>query len=419
MPSSVFEIKEHTLECQHIREYARATSNSQEDVLRLAIKQYIPLDNPNPQAGDLTIIGAHANGFPKELYEPVWEDLHARSKANGFRIRSIWIADVAHQGVSGILNEELLGNDPSWLDHSRDLLHMINMFRSEMPMPIVGMGHSFGGAILCNVALMHPRLLSTVVLMDPVIQPHASTPGGISPVQSSTFRRDLWPSRAEAIATFARSMFYQSWDRRVFDRWCQFGIRETPSKVYPEENGSATLSTTKHQECFTFMRPSWDGISPDGSMILRRDVVPDLNLDQPQRYPLYRPEPLAILRRLGELRPSVLYIFGEKSGLSPPDWIKEKMEITGNAPGGSGGVKEGRVKEVTLQGYGHLIAMEASERCADAAAAWFGQEVKRFEAERKAYEEWTRKSLSEKQTMSEEWKKHVGGPLQQPPKSKI
>jgi hypothetical protein len=65
MPSSVFEIKEHTLECQHIREYARATAESQEAVLHLAIKQYIPLDNPNPKAGDVTIIGAHANGFPK------------------------------------------------------------------------------------------------------------------------------------------------------------------------------------------------------------------------------------------------------------------------------------------------------------------------------------------------------------------
>lgn len=63
--SSIFEIKEHTLECQHIREYARATANSQEEVLHLAIKQYIPRDNPDPQEGDVTIIGAHANGFPK------------------------------------------------------------------------------------------------------------------------------------------------------------------------------------------------------------------------------------------------------------------------------------------------------------------------------------------------------------------
>lgn len=65
MSSPVFEIKEHTLECQHIREYPRATAESQEDVLHLAIKQYIPLDNLHPQDGDVTIIGAHANGFPK------------------------------------------------------------------------------------------------------------------------------------------------------------------------------------------------------------------------------------------------------------------------------------------------------------------------------------------------------------------
>ena len=65
MTSSVFQIKEHILPSQHIREYARATAFSQEDVLKLAIKQYTPLDNPNPQSGDVTIIGAHANGYPK------------------------------------------------------------------------------------------------------------------------------------------------------------------------------------------------------------------------------------------------------------------------------------------------------------------------------------------------------------------
>ncbi len=63
--SSVFEIREHTIECQHIRQYARATAHSQEDVLHLAVKQYIPLDNQNPKEGDITIIGACANGFPK------------------------------------------------------------------------------------------------------------------------------------------------------------------------------------------------------------------------------------------------------------------------------------------------------------------------------------------------------------------
>lgn len=63
--SAVFDIKEHTIEAAHIREFARATANSQDERLLLHIKQYTPKDNPNPQKGDVTIIGGHANGFPK------------------------------------------------------------------------------------------------------------------------------------------------------------------------------------------------------------------------------------------------------------------------------------------------------------------------------------------------------------------
>ncbi|KLU92293.1 hypothetical protein MAPG_11239, partial [Magnaporthiopsis poae ATCC 64411] len=85
MASQVFNIKEHIIDASHIREYPRATANSQEEVLQVAVKQYIPKSNPNPQPGDVTIIGAHANGFPKELYEAMWEDLVAASASRGFR----------------------------------------------------------------------------------------------------------------------------------------------------------------------------------------------------------------------------------------------------------------------------------------------------------------------------------------------
>lgn len=65
MSHQFFDIREHVFEGQHIREYPRATAHSQEDVLRIQAKQYIPKSNPTPQPGDVTIIGAHANGFPK------------------------------------------------------------------------------------------------------------------------------------------------------------------------------------------------------------------------------------------------------------------------------------------------------------------------------------------------------------------
>lgn len=60
-----YRVVEHTIDCSHSREYVTATVNGDADRPRLAVKQYIPLDNPNPQPGDVTIIGGHANGFPK------------------------------------------------------------------------------------------------------------------------------------------------------------------------------------------------------------------------------------------------------------------------------------------------------------------------------------------------------------------
>lgn len=97
----------------------------------------------------------------------MWDELYQALKEQGQAIRSIWIADIATQGVSGILNEDKLGNDrelpkggtwyralltiddvASWNDHPRDLLHMINHFRKEMPRPLVGLGHSVGGSHL-------------------------------------------------------------------------------------------------------------------------------------------------------------------------------------------------------------------------------------------------------------------------------
>jgi hypothetical protein len=47
----------------------------------------------------------------QEMYEPLWDDLYERMAEAGKRIRGIWIADVAHQGQSGVLNEKSLGND--------------------------------------------------------------------------------------------------------------------------------------------------------------------------------------------------------------------------------------------------------------------------------------------------------------------
>ncbi|PYI24041.1 toxin biosynthesis protein [Aspergillus japonicus CBS 114.51] len=426
---SPFRVVEHTIECQHIREYPAATANEQEDILNLAVKQYIPLDNPNPQPGDVTILAAHANGFPKELYEPLWEEIYARSKANGFRIRSIWMADVAHQGESSVLNEDLLGNDPSWFDHPRDLLHLLNVKRKEMPRPIVGVGHSMGGAHLTQLCLMHPRLIHTLILLDPVIQrestqldhlemAHHQRETIAKTTQLSTYRREVWPSRTAAAAGFQRSPFYQAWDARVLARWIEHGLRELPTAIHPlpqnkdeDENNAAnrpvTLKTTLHQEVFTFSRPNYDG-PPGRKVPVDRTTHPDLNPEHRGSWPFYRPEPARVFAMLPHLRPSVCYIFAGKSDMCLPEMMEDKRRATGTGLGGSGGVAAGRVRDVYLKDFGHLLAQEAPGPCAEAASEWLGGELKRWRREEEAFrEQWHKKSKIEKVTIDPRWKEHV------------
>lgn len=125
MSSPSFRVTEHVIPCQYIREYPHAIKSA-DTALQLAIKEYRPVDDLAPSADAVTVIAAHANGFAKECYEPLFGDLLRVAKG---RIRSIWIADSSHQGASGVLNENIQGDDrkssktptckslPKWLEH--------------------------------------------------------------------------------------------------------------------------------------------------------------------------------------------------------------------------------------------------------------------------------------------------------------
>lgn len=318
----------------------------------------------------------------------------------------------------------------SWSDHPRDLFLMINHFRDQMPRPIIGVGHSMGGAHLVNLSLIHPRLFTTLILMDPVIQRLHSQNGNYGPAKASTLRRDKWPSRQAALASYKRSKFYQAWDPRVLDLWVRYGLRDLPTYLHPEatpvsgtlpavtaDPSSATvhpakgietevtLTTTKHQEVFTFLRPNWPTPEyPSPSANPNPVTHPDIDPSAAPNAPFYRPEPIATFHKLPLLRPSVLYIFGDQSYLSAPLLKADKMAATGVGVGGSGGVKKGRVREVTFKGTGHLIPMEVVGQAADACFEWIVPEIGRWrqieEAERK---EWAKVPKEEKAMMSEEF----------------
>ena len=222
------------------------------------------------------------------------------------------------------------------------------------------------------------------------------------------------------MASLKKHPFYKTWDPRVLDLWVKFGLRNIPTALYSldsddsedsdSDDGPVTLTTTKHQEVFTFLRPKFPGVDANGKQRVNRTTHPDLDLSIRDDYPFYRPEPSRTFENLQTLRPSALYIFGGTSELSKPEWRKAKMERTGTGLGGSGGAKEGRVKEVLFEKVGHLIPMIEPERTAEAAGEWLADDLERWRDEEEEFErDWASKSVLEKTTVSKEWEKNIGG----------
>jgi hypothetical protein len=121
---------------------------------------------------------------------------------------------------------------------------------------------------------------------------------------------------------------------------------------------------------------------------------------------------MVAFNNLQYLRPHVLYVFGADSPVSRPHLRKEKIERTGTGVTGNGGVEAGNVKEVVIEGVGHLIVMETVEKCAAALAPWLESEAQYWLIKQnKIAEAWGRKSRMEQLMLSDEALQYIKGKL--------
>ena len=165
----------------------------------------------------------------------------------------------------------------------------------------------------------------------------------------------------------------------MLERWLRFGLREKTPQAYSEDRkriegeANIALTTSKHQESWTYIRPYFSAFASsldEGLLGVNRRRYPDADPSVLETHPFYRAETNLTFDNLPLLRSSVLYVFPRRSPMSTP-WLKgKKLDTTGIGKGGSGGVKAGKVKGVELESGSHLITFEKPDECAEIGFVW-------------------------------------------------
>jgi pimeloyl-ACP methyl ester carboxylesterase len=118
--------------------------------------------------------------------------------------------------------------------------------------PVFIAGHSMGGVLAARVAALRPTAVSGLVLIDPVIiardiyDAMAGRPPADPSEHPVSRRRNVWESPDQMAAHFTERVPYASWDRKVLDDYCQYGL-------LPAKDGSLELACPPALEASAYL----------------------------------------------------------------------------------------------------------------------------------------------------------------------
>ena len=161
----------------------------------------------------------HATGFTKELWRPVIDAMGAAGEP---------VAGVAFD-QRGHGDSPPLAIPMDWSEIGGDVEQVA---ASIDPRPLIGVGHSSGGAAIAITAIVHSEAFHHLVLIEPIITPppferHESDPmAAVAEGRRSSFR-----DRATALAHFRSTGAFAGWVDGAIDAYVESGLRDANGEV--------------------------------------------------------------------------------------------------------------------------------------------------------------------------------------------
>lgn len=194
----------------------------------------LALHDYNPESLAPTVLLSHATGFHGRVFDPVARELIATHHCVTFDYRG-----------SG---DSTIGADlpVRWTAFGDDALAATQYAAANGP--VIGAGHSMGGAALVMAALRAPKLFRALVLFEPTIFPPITRQLTGVPNQladGARKRRTTFASFEDALANYSSKPPLNVFHPDALYAYVMFGLRQLP-------DGSVTLKCSPEHEARTY-----------------------------------------------------------------------------------------------------------------------------------------------------------------------
>lgn len=161
---------------------------------------------------------SHGNGFPAQSYEYLFSLLNTSNK------KISYIETMGHAGYSNKENLFFLRDE------------LIDEIEKNFTQPIIGLGHSAGGAATLLAATKRPDLFEKIILLDPVvfgglkrlmISLGKRTPfwGKLSPANKALQRRAYFKDHQEARDYYKGKSLFKDFHPKCFDSYVKHCLK--------------------------------------------------------------------------------------------------------------------------------------------------------------------------------------------------
>ena len=195
------------------------------------------------------VLLSHATGFHAHCWEPVAHALNSQHHVVGLDHRGYGDAETVDPATM------------TWDQYGLDALAAARDLYTQHDEPIIGIGHSMGGASLLMAAHSEPHLFKALFVFEPIVFPPPDPDAGVRPESplpaGARKRRSRFPSFEAAIENFAAKPPMAAFNSVAREAYVRHGFKTTT-------DGDIELKCLPEHEARTYetggISAAWDSL---------------------------------------------------------------------------------------------------------------------------------------------------------------